>query len=74
MRKTLTIQGDMCDLIAFREYGTEAASGAIWDANPGLADHGPVLPAGLEIVLPDWTPPELEPALSPVRDGITGGT
>ncbi|EFG1350078.1 phage tail protein, partial [Escherichia coli] len=27
---------------------------AVLEANPGLADLGPVYPAGVEIVLPDW--------------------
>ncbi|EIK8119958.1 tail protein X, partial [Escherichia coli] len=28
---------------------------AVLEANPGLADLGPVYPSGVEIVLPDWT-------------------
>lgn len=72
MTSRITKDGDMVDLIAFEEYGTEAGRQAIWDANPGLADLGPVLPAGLVIEIPDWTPPEPETPPSTVRDGITG--
>ncbi len=46
-------QGDMLDAICKAHYGTEAAVAAVLDANPGLADLGPVLPAGRVIVLPD---------------------
>lgn len=49
-----TSDGDMADEIAFRHYGT-TSSGVVEQllaANPGLADYGPVLPAGLVITLP----------------------
>jgi phage tail protein X len=49
-----TVEGDMVDAIAFRQYGRTAKSTeAIYAANPNLADYGPVLPAGIEITLPD---------------------
>lgn len=42
-------------------YGPrEGAVEAVLEANPGLADRGPVLPAGVRIELPDLAdqPPE----------------
>lgn len=48
----LTRDGDMVDLIAFELYGTEEARDALFDANPGLADRGLLLPAGLVLDLP----------------------
>lgn len=49
-----TSSGDMVDEIAFKHYGTTAGRivEQILDANPGLADAGPVLPAGIDITLP----------------------
>ena len=47
-----TIEGDMVDLIAFNRFGDSSAAMAIYDANPGLAARGPVLPAGLVIRIP----------------------
>ena len=46
-----TTDGDMLDDIA----GLNQSLAAVLEANPGLADLGPVYPAGVEIVLPDWT-------------------
>jgi phage tail protein X len=50
-----TSEGDTVDLIAWKYYGTQ--SGQVVEkllaANAGLADRGPVLPAGLVITLPD---------------------
>lgn len=50
-----TQEGDTVDLIAWRYYGR--LSGRVVEqvlaANPGLADHGPLLPAGLIVKLPE---------------------
>ena len=54
-----TLEGDFLDELVVQHYGVEAASGAlsvVLEANPGLAARGPVLPAGVEIVLPDLAP------------------
>jgi phage tail protein X len=57
-----TKDGDMVDLICFRHYGrTAAVTEAVLAANPGLAARGPMLPAGVEIVLPDFGTPEDRP-------------
>lgn len=47
--------GDVVDHVAWRQYGVvnESILRIVLEANPGLADRGPVLPAGVEIVLPD---------------------
>jgi phage tail protein X len=50
-----TSDGDMADEIAFKHYGTTDGRVVeqLLEANPGLSDIGPVLPAGLVITLPD---------------------
>lgn len=48
------MQGDTVDLICHRHYGNTAGiTEAVYAANPGLADLGPVLPIGTPITLPD---------------------
>lgn len=51
----ITRAGDTVDSIAWRQYGrvNPAILQAVLDANQGLADHGPLLPAGVEMQLPD---------------------
>ncbi|MCO7537808.1 tail protein X [Pseudomonas asiatica] len=49
-----TQQNDTVDALCWRHYGrTAGVVEAVLDANPGLAGHGPVLPAGLLITLPE---------------------
>ena len=48
-----TADEDVLDEICWRRYGREDAVPAVLAANPRLADAGPVLPAGVLIVLPD---------------------
>lgn len=50
-----TKDGDVLDAIIHAAYGqcTDSQLRAVLEANPGLADRGPVLPAGLPISLPD---------------------
>ncbi|MCY1226361.1 Phage Tail Protein X [compost metagenome] len=60
-----TFQGDTVDSVCQRIYGrTAGVTEAIFEANPGLADLGPVLPHGTVIDLPD-TPPQ--PAVQRVQ-------
>jgi len=50
-------QGDTVDAICWRYYGrTAGVTEAVLDANPGLADIGPVIPHGTAINLPDAAP------------------
>ena len=58
MQKYRTSQGDTADLIAWKQYGTQAGRVVeqLLEANPGLADHGPTLPAGLIVNLPEIKP------------------
>lgn len=60
-----TRRGDMLDQICWRHYGQQSgAVERVLEANPGLADRGPVLPEGLEVTLPDAAP---APARTPIR-------
>lgn len=56
MTPYLTTEGDVVDLIAWRELGDSALCTAILAANPGLSAAGPVLPGGLLIMLPAAAP------------------
>jgi phage tail protein X len=48
-----TVEGDMLDAICLAELGSADHVPAVLEANPGLADLGPVFPAGVLIMLPD---------------------
>ena len=52
--KYTTRAGDTVDYICWRHYGSErgGTTEAVLAANIGLADRGPVLPAGVPVVLP----------------------
>ena len=53
-----SVDGDVVDAVCRRFYGREAgAVEAVLEANPGLAELGPTLPAGIEIHLPDLPRP-----------------
>ncbi|AUY26267.1 tail protein X [Mixta calida] len=50
-------QYDTVDALCWRHYGrTQGLTEQVLQANPGLALHGPFLPHGLEVELPDVTP------------------
>jgi len=60
-----TKDGDILDDVVFRYYGTlKGTVEAVLEANPNLADLGPVLPVGVTITLPDMKGPVAE---QPVR-------
>ncbi|WP_019409500.1 tail protein X [Pseudomonas psychrophila] len=49
-----TQQNDSVDALCWRHYGrTAGVTEAVLTANPGLADHGPVLPQGLVVNMPE---------------------
>lgn len=51
-----TRDGDVLDEICYSEYGTEKAITAVLNANPGLAEKGSKFTAGIQIILPDYSP------------------
>lgn len=52
-----TVQGDTVDAIVWRHYGrTAGLVELVLEANPGLAEHGPVLPNGTLVELPAAAP------------------
>lgn len=59
MQTYITKDGDTADYIAWKYYGNQDAGTVetLLDANNGLADRGPVLPAGLVINLPEIKTP-----------------
>ena len=51
-----TIDGDMLDVICLSHYGhAHRYVEAVLNANPGLADQGPILEADTLILLPELT-------------------
>lgn len=55
----ITRDGDTIDWIAWKHYGTQPGDGVLEQlvaANYGVADYGPILPAGVTIALPEITP------------------
>jgi len=51
-----TQQNETVDALSWRHYGrTAGVVEAVLNANPGVADHGVVLPMGLLIEMPDTT-------------------
>lgn len=56
MTSYVTRQGDMVDYICWRYYGNERGTvEMVLAANPGLANLGSVLGAGITITLPEMT-------------------
>lgn len=55
MTQYRTSEGDTADFIAWKHYGTQDGQVVerLVDANPGLADYGPTLPAGVIVTLPE---------------------
>jgi len=59
MQRLTARQGDKLDLLIWREAGLGAGEiGNVLDANPGLADHGPILPLGTVVLIPLKHAPE----------------
>jgi len=55
MRRARSIAGDSVNLLLYRELGRcdDAAEETFWRQNPGLAEYGPVLPAGVWVSVPE---------------------
>jgi phage tail protein X len=60
-----TKAGETVDYIVWKYYGAQdnRAVEQVLAANPGLADNGPELPAGLNIELPTLEAPTVKPGL-----------
>jgi len=52
-----TKDGDRLDRICYRHYERVDVLEQVLDANPGLAELGPIYAAGVAIVLPRIDPP-----------------
>lgn len=66
MATYLTKDGDMIDAICWRHYAKgqqPLAVERVYLSNPGLAEFGPVLAAGMTINLPELPNPEATPIL-----------
>lgn len=61
MAEHLTGQGEVLDRIVRDHYGRADVIVAVLEANPGLADLGPVLPPRTRVVLPDLPDPATLP-------------
>lgn len=57
-----TKDGDTVDYITWQFYGytDRQAVEQVLEANPGLADLGPILPLGVAVVMPTLTPPTVQ--------------
>ncbi len=53
MSDYISKQGDMVDAICHAHYGSESATVAVFDANPGLIDQPVPLVSGTKIELPE---------------------
>ena len=54
MATVIAAQGDTVDSLCWSYYGrTAGVTEAVLDANPGLADFGPIIPHGTQVTLPD---------------------
>lgn len=57
-----TLDGDVLDWICWRYYGRQGgAVEAVLAANVGLAERGPIYPAGVLVTLPDLAEPVIQP-------------
>lgn len=63
-QKIRTQQNETVDALCWRHYGrTRAAVEAVLLANPGLAGHGPLLPQGIQVLMPDLPTPQPKPTV-----------
>ena len=54
MATYVTSEGDVLDAVCRQHYGPRPGTvEAVLEANPGLADRGPLLPAGVRVELPE---------------------
>jgi phage tail protein X len=70
MQTYSTKDGDVLDAITYDQYPDlpqPIVLMRVFDANPGLADYGPVLPAGLLVTLPDIPVEQAQPRVQFVK-------
>ncbi|MCG7868178.1 MAG: tail protein X [Candidatus Thiodiazotropha taylori] len=60
-----TVDGDVLDQICLQHYGRTGTVETVLDANSGLSAVGAVLPAGVQIELPEL--PDSETVVDAVR-------
>lgn len=66
MARYRTKEGDMLDMVCLTYYGQAVRYvEAVLETNPGLAEIGAVLPAGIMIELPDF--PEIKERAGSIR-------
>ena len=54
--RVIATQNDTVELICWRHYGkTRGVTEQVYNANPGLCELGPLLPAGTVVYLPEIT-------------------
>lgn len=72
MRSYITQAGDRWDLVSTSHYGTPFYADVLQEANPDVP-LTPLLPAGLELVIPDVEEPVTEISVTPPwkREGWT---
>ncbi|MCC5811312.1 MAG: tail protein X [Ectothiorhodospiraceae bacterium] len=64
MEEAIARQGDTVDLICHRHYGyTAGITEAVYRANRGLAELGPILPVGTRVKLPRRTEKKIRPTV-----------
>jgi len=65
MNTVTTVDGDSVDLICHQQYGqTAGITEQVFEANPGLAELGPILDAGVVIQLPEAPAPSEQPTIN----------
>ncbi|OPA92399.1 phage tail protein [Pseudomonas fluorescens] len=68
MRRVRSIAGDSVNLLLYRELGRcdDAAEETLWRLNPELSEYGPVLPAGVWVIVPELStqPSAVRPVLA----------
>lgn len=62
-KRILTRDGDILDDIVWRHYGRHDVVPVVLEANQELSLQGPVLPAGMILVLPDVPVPADAPVI-----------
>lgn len=65
MATYITKDGDTADYITWKYYGRQDQQTVeqVLQANPGLADRGPTLPANVRVELPDLVKPVAAPGV-----------